>query len=266
MKLALDEHAGLDSPLHRWAAPYKIVGLGLLMLAFASIRDLRLLLPMLSIAGLVYIASRLPARVLLTRLRYPGLFLVSVIVALPLLSGETVLWQWGWLTLRQEGVQAMGLIVGRFLSILTLSVVLLGTTPFVTLVRAFRSLGLPAILADMLLLTYRYLFDLADTLAQMQQAMRLRGFGRRQRPARVKFSLWRTLNRLAALAGTLLVRSYEQSERVYKAMQLRGYGARLGKGRSDRPQGTAFDWWGVVIALISALSLVIAEALLNWQR
>jgi cobalt/nickel transport system permease protein len=68
----------------------------------------------------------------------------------------------------------------------------------------------------MTLLTYRYLEELADILTNMQRAMQLRGFQSR-RLHRRSFKI------LSQLVATLLIRSYEQSKRVYQAMLLRGY-------------------------------------------
>jgi cobalt/nickel transport system permease protein len=75
----------------------------------------------------------------------------------------------------------MVLVVCRFVSILTIGFILLGTTPFLTIIHTMRSLGLPVILADMTLLAYRYLYEIADTLATMQQAMRPAGVWLRQK-------------------------------------------------------------------------------------
>lgn len=247
MKFELDEYAYLHSLLHRWHPKYKLIGLFALIFAFAFVEDLRLLPAMLGVTAILYKMSGLPILFLSNRLAYPGFFLLGVVVLLPFLSGETVLWQWGWLTLRQEGILAMTLVVGRFLSILTLSLILIGTTPFITTVKAMRSLGLPLILADMMLLSYRYLFEIAANLTQMQQAMRLRGFQNRAKH-------WR---RIVALTGTLLVVSYEQSERIYKAMQLRGYG-----NTQVRIQFESYDSpWnriGLVVTILTAVCFVVA--------
>jgi cobalt/nickel transport system permease protein len=67
-----------------------------------------------------------------------------------------------------------------------------------------------------MLLTYRYLEELTDILTNMQRAMKLRGFEKKALDQR-------TLKMLSQLVGTLLLRSYEQSKRVYQAMVLRGY-------------------------------------------
>nr|WP_199305795.1 cobalt ECF transporter T component CbiQ [Pseudanabaena sp. FACHB-2040] len=255
----------LASPIHRWLPQQKLIGLFALMFAFAAVRQLALLVPMLAVTAVLYGLSQLPISFLGQRLRYPGMFILAVVLVLPLASGETVLWQWGWLAVRQEGLQTMGLVLGRFLSILTLGFILLGTTPFLSLIKAMRSLGLPAILTDMTLLSYRYLYEIADTLAIMQQAMQLRGFGQtRQRRLRLDR---RVLQQLASLIGTLLIRSYERSERVYKAMRLRGYGRpqepvkTVRAGQKRLPDKVGWALTGATLSL--AVGFVVAEVALS---
>ena len=95
MRLTLDTYAALHSPLHRWWPRAKLVGLGLLMLGFAAVQQLQLIPVCLLVTAVLYLLSGLPGSFLRSRLRYPGLFLLGVVVALPLLSGDTVLWQLG---------------------------------------------------------------------------------------------------------------------------------------------------------------------------
>jgi cobalt/nickel transport system permease protein len=269
MGSTFDQYAHLSSPIHRWQPRLKLVGLAALIFAFAAVTDLRLILPMLGLTGLLYALSNLPGSFLVNRLRYPGYFLLGIVLLLPFLSGQTILWQWGWLTVRQEGLLAAVLITSRFLCIMTLTIVLLGTTPFLTTIKAMRSLGLPAILTDMTLLTYRYLYDIAEMLATMQQAMRLRGFRSHadaNRPFRWQGWGRQDLQQFATLTGTLLIRSYEQSERVYKAMRLRGYGAsRSVDLRPTRTAGGGITWdqVGLVAALAIALSFVAVNLFLS---
>lgn len=265
MRLVMDEFAHLDSPIHRWEPRCKLLGLVTLMFAFAFVERGWLVPVVLAIALLLYGLSQLPLSFLRSRLRYPGYFLLGVVALLPFFSGQTVLFQIGPLALRQEGLFAMLLIAGRFLAIVTTGFILLGTTPFLTLVTTLRSLGLPPVLADMTLLTYRYLFDLAETLSQMKLAMRLRGFGQtrsgdRRRWLPIPLLPRRSeLGNLSALAGTLLIRSYEQSERVYKAMRLRGYGYTPQSRTAPVGQKTppALDP-ASVMGLAGAVSLAIA--------
>jgi cobalt/nickel transport system permease protein len=256
MKLDIDEYAHLRSPLHRWQPRYKLIGLGMLMFAVAMVESLWLL-PVVAVmtAGL-YCLSTIPVSYWCQRLRYPGYFLLGVVLVLPWMAGDTVIWQWGLLTLRQEGCWAVVLISVRFLSIITLSLLLFGTSPFLHTVKAMRSLGLSPVLTDMLLLSYRYLYETADQLQRMRQAMRLRGFGYGRGRSIPFIPRRRDLQVLAALAGTLLIRSYEQSERVYQAMRLRGYGSAT--QRAVEVEGVPLDGW---TAIATGVSVVMAIAL-----
>jgi cobalt/nickel transport system permease protein len=230
------------------------VGLTALIFAVSFVRDLRLLPLVIGVALGLYAVSRMPLSFLVKRLRTPGFFLLAMALLLPLLSGSTVVLQVGPLALRQEGCLESLRVVTKFTAILTLSLVLFGAAPLLSTIKAMRSLGLPPILADMTLLSYRYIYEVGGDLARMERAMQLRGF-RALRPD------GRTLGNLAALAGSLLVRSYERSERVYKAMVLRGY------GRSTLPpdemEYNASDKLLLGGTLLLAAALVIIEMILR---
>jgi cobalt/nickel transport system permease protein len=217
MKLVLDKYAYLNSPIHLWKQKPKLVALLSLIFAFAWVQKLILLPAMILITATLYYLSCLPVCFLLTRLRYPGLFMAAVVILLPFFAGNTVILSWGIINIKQEGCLAVLLIVTRFTCILTVSLVLFGTAPFLTTLKAMRSLGLSEIIVDMMLLSYRYLEELGETLTMMQRALKLRGFQTHNLSRR-------NLTVIASLMGSLLVRSYEQSKLVYQAMILRGYG------------------------------------------
>ena len=213
----IDEYSNLDSPLHRWELRCKLIGFIILIFAFSFVRDLFMLLAMIAVTVAIYFISRLPVSFLLRRLRYPSFFLLAMVLILPFISGQTIVMSLGPFDLRQEGLFSVLLIAIRFLSILTIGLVLFGTAPFLTTIKAMRALGLPAIMSDMVLLSFRYLHEIGSDLQKMQVAAKLRGFHHH------RFS-FRGLSVPAWLSGSILVRSYERSEWVYKAMILRGYG------------------------------------------
>ena len=217
MKFGLDTYAHLDSRLHRWEPRTKLIGLLALIFAFAFVKSLWLLPPMLVVTAVIYYFSRLPFSFLRTRLKAPGIFLLGLLLSLIFLVGSTPLVSWGPISIRAEGVAQALLVAVRFVCIITLSIILFGTATFVTSIKAMRALGLPELLTDMILLTYRYLFEMSYMLAITRTAVRLRGFQGNQ----LKME---TLSVLASVIGNLLVRSYEQADRVYHAMILRGYG------------------------------------------
>lgn len=259
MKRGLDAYAHLDSPIHRWEPRSKLVALFALIFAFSFVRELSLLPAMLAVTLTYFVASKLPLSFLGRRLRYPGFFLLAIALLLPFTVGDTVIMQLGFLALRQEGLVALLLIATRFLCILTVGIVLFGTAPFLTNIKAMRALGLPQLLTDMTLLAYRYIEQFAEDLMTMQRAMRLRGFRARKLSRR-------NLSVLASLAGSLLVRSYEQSEQVYKAMILRGYGRAT--GNRPHPKDKRFrvsmrDAIALGITLSVAIGFVVAEIVLE---
>jgi len=254
MKLGIDEYASLNSPLHRWDARYKLVGLIILVFAFSFLRDLRMLLAMVLVTAAIYIVSGLPARFILRWLRFPSFIILVIVLTLPFLSGETVIANLGPLALHQEGLLAALLIAVRFVCIVTVGITLLGTTPLLNSIKAMRALGLPLIMVDMALLAFRYLHELGQDLGRMLTSMRLRGFRQHSfSPAGLKTFAW--------LSGSLLVRSYERSEWVYKAMILRGY------GQSSRPQGEfkthPADVFILVAVALTAAALVAGDILLG---
>jgi cobalt/nickel transport system permease protein len=255
MNLGLDAYADLDSPLNRWDPRYKLLGLMSLIFALSLVRDLRLLPAMLVVTAILYAASNLPLGFVLSRLRYPGAFLLIVAVLLPFLSGSTVLFQIGPLALRLEGCLELLRIIVKFVSIVTVGLVLFGTAPFLTTIKAMRALSLPPILADMMLLSYRYIFEIGGDLGRMETAMRLRGF----RANRVSA---RGLGILASLAGSVLVRSHERSDRVYKAMMLRGYG-QAPRQASDEFKASRADVIVLAGVVLVAVGFVVAEVLLR---
>jgi cobalt/nickel transport system permease protein len=254
MRLGLEEYARRDSSLHRWDPRYKLVGLMALIFAFSFVRDLRTL-PLTLVAAAVLLAvSQLPVSFWLRRLRAPGIFILLTALLLPLTSGASVFVRLGPLTLRREGCMQAVLIVTKFITILTTSMVLFGTAPYLTTVNAMRALGLPSLLSDMTLFAYRYIHVVGEDFEAMDTAMGLRGFRSNRLGSRA-------LAALSSLAGSLLVRSYERSERVHKAMILRGYGQR--KRPRAEFQATRGDLFALALALLVAAGLATLDVVLR---
>ncbi|MCJ2541415.1 cobalt ECF transporter T component CbiQ [Thermostichus vulcanus] len=203
--------------IHRWRPLPKLLGLLGLVVAFAAVQRLALLPVLGVVAAGLWGLSGLPWRLWLRRLAGPGVLVSGLILVLPFWLGETVLWRWGSLAVRWEGIAEVLRIGIRLGAIFTLSLLLLETTPLMELLAALRRLGIPDLLLELAWLTYRYLQELGSQWQQMRRAAQLRGW----RPGE---SLRQDLPFLASLLGTLLVRSYERSERVYQALRLRGYG------------------------------------------
>lgn len=116
--------------------------------------------------------------------------------------------------------------LARFLSILLRSwlsvqttILLIATSRFPELIQGMRRLGLPNILMTIFSFLYRYLFLLLEEASRLLRARASRS----ARPVgKGRSPLWH--GRIAGnMVGQLFLRSLERSERVYAAMQARGY-------------------------------------------
>ena len=252
----IDEHGGLNSPVHRIDPRFKLIGFLAVIFAYAYVRDLRMLAAMAVFTIATYAVSRLPLSFWLKRMRYPSFFLVVLVIILILFSKGDVAASLGPMDFRKDGLLTALLIAVRFVSILTLGIVLFGTAPFLRTVKAMRALYLPAILADMVLLTFRYINELGDDLRRMRTAMKMRGF-------RAKHFSIRGLRTLAWVGGSLLVHSYERSDTVYKAMILRGYGNM--PHPKEEFKSSFSDWIFLVVFLAVAAGFVAGDVLLGHQ-
>jgi cobalt/nickel transport system permease protein len=186
-------------------------------------------------------------------LRRSALALPFILAAVPLMftrQGETLFTAplFGWDASRQGLEAVITILTKSWLSVIA-AVVLTATTSSVDLVRALRSLALPRILVATVSFMYRYVFVIAE------EALRLMR-GRDSRSAAVEGrksggTTWWRASILGNMVGSLFLRSYERSERVYAAMQARGYD---GEPRflGNPPWRAAEITLGVLVALYAA--------------
>jgi cobalt/nickel transport system permease protein len=96
-------------------------------------------------------------------------------------------------------------------------------TTFPQVLTALRALKVPRLLVALIGLMWRYLFVMVATAARLLRARESRSGGCQQPGVRSGGSLaWRA-KVTGGMAGSLLLRSIERSERVYAAMLSRGY-------------------------------------------
>lgn len=128
-------------------------------------------------------------------------------------------------TITHPGLIRFGSILLRSWLSVQAAILLSATTPFPDLIHALRHLKLPPILMAIISFMYRYLFVLAEEAKRLLRARASRsahapqtkGGGRLAWNAKVTGSM----------VGQLFLRSLERSERIYQAMQSRGYRGNL---------------------------------------
>lgn len=131
------------------------------------------------------------------------------------------------LTLTQPGlVRFISLALKSWLSV-QMAIVLASTTEFPDLLAAMRSLRVPRLLVTVIGLMWRYLFVLVDEVMRLMRAREARS-GHPTEPGgqgnrRVGGSLTWRAKVTGGMAGNLMLRSFDRSERIYAAMASRGY-------------------------------------------
>ncbi len=199
------------------------------------------------------------------------LALPFVLAALPLpftVEGRTLfsLPLGGWmLTASLEGLaRFVSVALKSWLSVQA-AVVLAACTPFPDLLMAMRAIRIPRLLTAMFGLTWRYLFVLADEALRLMRARAARSGA--ETGAAPSASLraggsvaWRA--RVAGgMAGSLFLRAFERSDRIYAAMLSRGYD---GEVRAlPPPTFTAAHWLTLTLGL-TLLALLLGFGLLFW--
>ena len=201
-----------------WDTSLKVPALFLLMMSMALIRDQHLIPLLPCIAVIMFIASGVPFSLLLSRFRAPVVFLLFVSVFLILFSEDTVLVRMGPLVLKSQGaILALNTCV-RVLSVITVGIIMIHTTPLSGLSGKLKRMLIPHILVDIGIMTGRYIMVIGEDYTKMKNARKLRGY----MPGK---SITRRFGVIVPTAATLLIKGFQQSERVFNAMRMRGYGS-----------------------------------------
>lgn len=245
---AIEQYIHLNSPIHKLDTRFKLVGMFVLIFSIAFVTE-TMLLPIIVFTSLVVVVlSGLPILFILKRLQLPSVLILVVALMTLFFSAGTPLLEVGVISVTKDGLSSFLLILIRFVCIMFLMIVLFGTTSFAQMLKAMKALGLPILLCDMMLFSYRFIFELANDFQTMKIAMNMRGF---------KEKGLRSLRTWALLTGTLFVRSYEQSERVYHAMTIRGYGHGQARKEEFNPERT--DYLGLGLFILVSVMILIGQ-------
>ncbi|HEX4083665.1 MAG TPA: cobalt ECF transporter T component CbiQ [Chthoniobacteraceae bacterium] len=220
----------------------KLCGLMALLLAAVSARRFAVTMAILLLGAILAKASGIGIRTLAVR-TWLGVLLFTGFIALPaifLTPGQSV-----GLGMTRQGLMAAARLIARAETGATMAALLVMTTPWTHVLKALRTLRVPALPVIVLGMTYRYIFLLLRLAQDFFEARRSRLFRPLSRPEQRHMA--------GAAAGMLLHRSMHLSEDVYLAMQSRGF-----RGEAytiDDFHLTRRDWLAAAgFALVAALA------------
>lgn len=246
--MQLDRYLHRDSVVHRADGRVKFlltVGL-ILWLSLLPVGSFVAIALAWAVVGAAALLARIPPLRIVR-----GSFVATpfLLAAFPLVftkSGDPL----GTIELGLFSVTASGEGLRQFLTIafkswvsVQAAVLLTFTTTFPSLVEAMRRLRVPRLMTEVIGFMYRYLAVLTDEASRMLRARSARSArfdGREGGSLR-----WRA-RVVGGMVGALFVRAFERSERVYAAMQSRGFDGRT--RRIENRQLHRYEWATLAVA------------------
>ncbi|MFW6320655.1 MAG: cobalt ECF transporter T component CbiQ [Halohasta sp.] len=214
----------------------KLVGVFALVVVTVTQRDLHVVAPLVGLAGVLAVASRIPARTFLGRLSGPPLVAAVVVAPQAVLMGGPRL---SGLPLSVDGVDYVVTFTVRVAACVGFLSLLLLTTRFSALLEGFDRLRVPRLAVFLLAITYRYLLVFFAELERMVRARRSRTLA--------DPGIRRTWRDSGNFVGSFLLRSLERGERVGRAARARGGTGGVSRRPVDR-LGRADLAFGLLVA------------------
>lgn len=137
-------------------------------------------------------------------------FVLSIVVWNPFLDTKEIIFFS--VTVSQGWFSFLSIVIRCVLTISTV-IIFLSIIGFSHLCRALERLAVPSVLTTQLYLLFRFIFIIGDELVRMNRARLLRSGNMKK----MSFAVYRSL------LGYLLIRTINRSDRIYQAMQCRGF-------------------------------------------
>lgn len=190
------------------------------------------LLPFVFYPVLIFALAELPVAPILKRILLVEPLIIGIGILNPLFDHHTIVL--GGIVISRGWVTFLSIFIKCGLTV-TVSILLIATTGMDRLGAALRMLKVPKIFVLQLLLTYRYIAVLMEEVARMQRSYLLRAPGQKG----VHWRVW------GPFAGQLLLRTFDRAQRVYQAMNLRGFTGEYNMGDVAKVRGKDFAYLAV---------------------
>lgn len=238
------------SAVHSMNPWTKIALLFFVVALVTVVMDLYWLLIIMLLTIAFYACGRLPLRVLVGWYSLPVFFVASLSILYIFTEPGTDLLRTRVLgmsvAITESGVMLMLTLLVRALAVVTFSLAVFMTTKY-THITIVASRIMPGTLANIFLLSYRFMFETSDEVSDVIDAMRSRG-------GNLAKGALRQTRMFAGIFGIAFVHAFDRAERIAKAMEARGYAGRFPVTEA-LPRPTA---GGYALMALGMASLVLA--------
>ncbi len=209
----------------------------------------------LSEIGVGYVQKRAALALPFVLAAFPLLFTLEGPVLARLAIGPWTM------SLYQPGLERFASITLKSWISVQAAILLASSTPFPDLLTAMRAIGIPRLLVAIFGLMWRYLFVLADETLRMIRARAARSGHSDQPGLKPGGSVaWRA-RVTGGMAGSMFLRAFERSDRIYVAMLSRGYN---GEVRSQPLAKLTFPNWLALFFFLALFLSLLALSFLLW--
>lgn len=244
---SLEQLAAGKSAVHRLHPAVKIIVTIIYIVCVVSLErhSLGRLAPFLIYPAAVMAMAEIPFRMVLTRAAAALPFCIFAGISNLIIERQPWV-QAGAFTITAGEMSFLVLLVRTCLCVGAV-LILVAVTPFSELTGQLRRMYVPALFVRLFEMIYRYIGVLAEEASTMLTAYRLRAAGAK----------WPEIKYFGAFIGQLLLRSVDRAERIYHAMQCRGYA--LNDAVGTRRRLNAVDWLFLLLGAGSALLFRIID-------
>jgi cobalt/nickel transport system permease protein len=207
---------------------------------------------------LILYFAKIPYRFYLKLLLYPIIIIAITCIIIVLFFGyqepfaEVNLLGLRW-TVFKDGITLGTNIFFKVLGGLSTQFFLVLTTPMTSILLILRKARIPTVLIETSMLVYRYIFVFIEVMETMHTAQELRlGYS----------GLLKRLRSTSLLIGSLFIRTLEQGERTFTAMNARGYDGTI-RVLEDLPKPSKTALIG--ITLFAVALVIVAYLTLNFR-
>ncbi|MEW6001162.1 MAG: cobalt ECF transporter T component CbiQ [Nitrospirota bacterium] len=215
----LEEFAEGNSFLHRLDPRVKFITAIPYIFVIAVMQGTKGPLLALMISLLMIALSRISFKKLIGRLIVVNTFILVLWIFLPFSYPGEAVFIIGSLRATHEGFLYALSITLKANAIVLATIAILGTSEIFSLAHALVHLRVPDKLIHLFFFFYRYISVLHEEYTRLKNAMAIRCF-----QTGTNIHTYRTY---AYLVGMLIVRSYDRSQRIYRAMLCRGFGGKF---------------------------------------